>query len=234
MLSACGFSWELVLVGNYIEGSDDETPRIVGELAARWPNTHAVIRPKEGMMGWDMRMGLDAAHGTDIGVIDGDEQFPTEAVVDCLLKAETEGLDLVKTYRVVRHDGLYRRFISAAFNATFRLLFGGGVRDVWFIDAELVLRARELGLKIGEIPIHFGINNRRPSFVRPSAMIEFGWNLARYRFGPARRPPADRLQQEAPERPPIAEDHPANGPRRAQNDGSNVREVPTSDPKACR
>ena len=62
MLSACGFSWELVLVGNYIEGSDDETPRIVGELAARWPNTHAVIRPKEGMMGWDMRMGLDVAH----------------------------------------------------------------------------------------------------------------------------------------------------------------------------
>ena len=125
MLSACGFSWELVLVGNYIEGSDDETPRIVGELAARWPNMHAVIRPKEGMMGWDMRMGLDAAHGTYIGVIDGDEQFPTEAVVDCLLKAETEGLDLVKTYRVVRHDGLYRRFISAAFNTTFRLLFGG-------------------------------------------------------------------------------------------------------------
>jgi glycosyltransferase involved in cell wall biosynthesis len=207
------------------------------------------------MMGWDMRMGLDAAHGTYIGVIDGDEQFPTEAVVDCLLKAETEGLDLVKTYRVVRHDGLYRRFISAAFNTSFRLLFGGGVRDVnskpkiirrdkyelldlksddWFIDAELVLRARELGLKIGEIPIHFGINNRRPSFVRPSAMIEFGWNLARYRFGPARRPPADRLQQEAPERPPIAEDHPANGPRRAQNDRSDAREVPTSDPKACK
>ena len=206
-------------------------------------------------MGWDMRMGLDAAHGTYIGVIDGDEQFPTEAVVDCLLKAETEGLDLVKTYRVVRHDGLYRRFISAAFNTSFRLLFGGGVRDAnskpkiirrdkyelldlksddWFIDAELVLRARELGLKIGEIPIHFGINNRRPSFVRPSAMIEFGWNLARYRFGPARRLPADRLQQEAPERPPIAEDHPANGPRRAQNDRSDAREVPTSDPKACK
>jgi hypothetical protein len=58
------------------------------------------------MMGWDMRMELDAAHGTYIGVIDGDEQFPTEAVVDCLQKAETEGLDLVKTYRVVRHDGL--------------------------------------------------------------------------------------------------------------------------------
>jgi hypothetical protein len=70
--------------------------------------------------------------------------------------------------------------------------------DDWFIDAELMLRARELGLKIGEIPIHFAINNRRPSFVRPSAIIEFGWNLARYRFRPTRRSPAERLHQEAP------------------------------------
>jgi hypothetical protein len=36
-----------------------------------------------------MRIGLDAAHGTYIGVIDGDEQFPTGAVVDCLLKVST-------------------------------------------------------------------------------------------------------------------------------------------------
>jgi len=50
-----------VLVGNYIEGSDDETPQVVRELAERWPNVSAVVRPKEGMMGWDMRMGLNAA-----------------------------------------------------------------------------------------------------------------------------------------------------------------------------
>ena len=50
-------------MGNYIEGRDDETPDVVGELARRWSNVAAVVRPKEGMMGWDMRMGLNAARG---------------------------------------------------------------------------------------------------------------------------------------------------------------------------
>ncbi len=58
VLSRCNFTWELVLVGNYIEGSEDETPQVVRELAERWPDVSAVVRPKEGMMGWDMRMGL--------------------------------------------------------------------------------------------------------------------------------------------------------------------------------
>ena len=62
-LSRCNFSWELVLVGNYIEGSDDETPQVVTKLAENSPNIRTVIRPKQGMMGWDMRMGLDAARG---------------------------------------------------------------------------------------------------------------------------------------------------------------------------
>src|SRR5438067_11815272 len=85
-------------------------------------NVRSVVRPKEGMMGWDMRMGLDAARGTYIGVIDGDGQFPPESIIACLLKAELEQLDLTKTYRVLRDDGLYRRLISAVYNWLFKLL----------------------------------------------------------------------------------------------------------------
>ena len=58
-----------------MEGSDDETPQVVTKLAERSDNIRTVIRPKQGMMGWDMRMGLDDARGTYIGVIDGDGQF---------------------------------------------------------------------------------------------------------------------------------------------------------------
>jgi hypothetical protein len=65
VLSRCNFTWELILVGNYFEGSTDETPKVVQELADRWSNVSAVIRPKEGMMGWDMRMGLNAAESRD-------------------------------------------------------------------------------------------------------------------------------------------------------------------------
>ena len=35
VLSRCNFSSELVLVGNYIEGGDDDTPQVVQELANR-------------------------------------------------------------------------------------------------------------------------------------------------------------------------------------------------------
>jgi len=217
-LSRCNFSWELILVGNYIEGSDDETPQVVRKLADRSPNIRTVIRPKQGMMGWDMRMGLDAAHGTYIGVIDGDGQFPPESIVACLLKCELEDLDLTKTYRVVRDDGLYRRFISLVYNGLFRVLFGFKVRDInskpkiirrdkyellnlqsddWFADAEIVIRARELGLKIGETPVHFVANDARGSFVKPKAVVEFTSNLLRYRFSAQRNTKPQPLSRSA-------------------------------------
>ena len=217
-LSRCNFSWELVLVGNYVEGSNDATPQVVSKLAENSPNIRTVIRPKQGMMGWDMRMGLDAARGTYIGVIDGDGQFPPESIIACLLKCELENLDLTKTYRVVRDDGLYRRLISTAYNGIFSLLFGFKVRDInskpkiirrdkyellqlesddWFADAEIVIRARELGLKIGETPVHFKVNDNRGSFVKPRAILEFTSNLLKYRFSPRQRTKARSLSRSA-------------------------------------
>jgi len=219
-LSRCNFSWELVLVGNFIAESDDETPQVITKLAEGSANIRTVIRPKEGMMGWDMRMGLDAARGTYIGVIDGDGQFPAESIIACLLKCELEDLDLTKTYRVVRDDGLYRRLISTVYNAIFSLLFGFKVRDInskpkiirrdkyellqlesddWFADAEIVIRARELGLKIGETPVHFSLNDNRGSFVKPKAILEFTANLLKYRFSPRHRSKAASLPRSAVE-----------------------------------
>ena len=207
-----------MLVGNYIEGSDDETPEVVTKLAEGSDNIRTVIRPKQGMMGWDMRMGLDAARGTYIGVIDGDGQFPPESIIACLLKCELEDLDLTKTYRVIRDDGLYRRLISTVYNALFSLLFGFKVRDInskpkiirrdkyellhlesddWFADAEIVIRARELGLKVGETPVHFKVNDSRGSFVKPRAILEFTSNLLRYRFSPNQRTKARSLPRPA-------------------------------------
>ena len=217
-LSRCNFSWELILVGNYIAGTDDQTPEIVTELAQRSPNIRTVIRPKQGMMGWDMRMGLDAARGTYIGVIDGDGQFPPESIIACLLKAEIEDLDLTKTYRVLRDDGLYRRLVSFVYNGIFKLLFGFKVRDInskpkiirrdkyellnltsddWFADAEIIIRANEMGLKIGETPVHFVANDARGSFVKPTAILEFTSNLLKYRFKRRQQPKPAALSRSA-------------------------------------
>ena len=60
-LDAAGIeSYELILVGNYIEGSQDPTPAVVEELAQEDPRVRCTARPKQGWMGWDMRSGLRA------------------------------------------------------------------------------------------------------------------------------------------------------------------------------
>jgi dolichol-phosphate mannosyltransferase len=209
MLSFMRESFEIVLVGNYKEGSQDETPQVVQEIASRLPHVRALALPKKGMMGWDMRMGLNEARGKYIGVIDGDGQFPYESIFACLFKIEFQNLDMVKTYRVKRGDGLYRLLISRVYNRVFNLLFGFGEVDInskpkilrrdkyrlldlrsddWFLDTELMIRAHEMGFSIGEIPIHFLANSERDSFVTLQSISEFALNLLRFRFGGKKRP----------------------------------------------
>src|SRR3989344_5094785 len=64
--------YELILVGNYHDGSDDKTPAVVADIASRNPHIRFVAKPKQGMMGWDMKSGLALAQGNYITVIDGD------------------------------------------------------------------------------------------------------------------------------------------------------------------
>ena len=203
-LEQSGISHELVLVANYHAGSGDRTPEIVRALADGRENVHVVARPKEGAMGWDMRSGLSAASGEYLIVIDGDGQNPVENVLQLHREMKRTGADVMKGRRIARFDGAYRRFISAGYNLLFALLFRtGNLRDInakpkgmtraayerlrlrsddWFIDAEIVIEARRLGLKVGEIPVVFRENRERASFVKPGAILEFLVNMTRHRF----------------------------------------------------
>ena len=52
----------------------------------------------------------------------------------------------------------------------------------WFIDAEIMILARRLSLKIGEIETVFHSLDSRPSFVKPLSILEFLFNLFIYRI----------------------------------------------------
>jgi len=52
----------------------------------------------------------------------------------------------------------------------------------WFIDAEIMIQARALKLKIEKIPVIFSANESRKSFVRFEAIAEFIYNLIKYRI----------------------------------------------------
>ena len=73
--------WEIVLVGNYFEGKGDQTPEVINKIASEEPRIKVVTKIKKGMMGWDMKTGLQGATGKALAVIDGDGQMPSEDVV---------------------------------------------------------------------------------------------------------------------------------------------------------
>jgi hypothetical protein len=52
----------------------------------------------------------------------------------------------------------------------------------WFIDAEIMIPARKLKLKIEKIPVVYSANESRKSFVRVGAILEFIINLIKYRI----------------------------------------------------
>jgi len=206
VLADRGLTYELVLVGNYHKkyAGKDRTPQIITALAENDTNIRAVAKEKEGMMGWDMRTGLNAATADTIAVIDGDGQMPAEDVVRVYDKLIDGGYDMVKTYRDLRQDGSKRIIISKIYNFLLKSLFPGvSVRDAnskpkiftrdalrrleltsgdWFIDAEMAIRSNYLGLSVGEIPTNFYENKNRSSFVRTSTILEFLKNLATYRI----------------------------------------------------
>jgi glycosyltransferase involved in cell wall biosynthesis len=204
VLSESGVSHELVLVANYHRGEPDPTPDVVRQWAADRQDVRVVARPKKGGMGWDMRLGFEAATGSVLVVIDGDEQNPVEDVLRMYEEMRRTGVDVCKGRRIVREDGPYRRLLSGVYNFLFRTLFGTrGIKDVngkpkgltkaaleqleldsddWFIDAEIIIKAHRLGLRIGELPVVFRENPQRASFVKPATIVEFLRNMTRYRF----------------------------------------------------
>ncbi len=197
--------YELILVGNYLEGSNDYTPQAVREISGKDSRVNFVAQPKRGMMGWDMKSGLELSQGKYIAVIDGDGQMPFVDLARVYQEIKASGADLVKTYRLKRGDGIKRKMFSFFYNIFFKILFPGlHSRDInskpkimtrefyeklklesdgWFIDAEIMIKARRLKAAIREIPTDFlGLTGGKKSFVRLSAVWEFIKNLAIYRI----------------------------------------------------
>jgi glycosyltransferase involved in cell wall biosynthesis len=211
VLDARGIVYELVLVANYHADATppDPTPAVARSLAREDPRITVVAEPKRGMMGWDMRSGLAAATGDTIAVIDGDGQMPPEDVVAVYDRLRLGEFDMAKTYRTERRDGMVRLVVSRTYNAALKALFPRvHVRDAngkpkiftrkaldrlhltsdgWFIDAEMIIQASQLGFHIGEVPTIFHRNPQRASFIRPRAVIEFIGNLVLYRLRTPRR-----------------------------------------------
>lgn len=204
LLERLAIPWEIVLVANYWDNEEDDTPKEANKISAQSSNIKVITKLKEGGMGWDARNGFQEASGKFICLIDGDGQMPPEDIISVYKKIKHENLDFVMTYRIERGDSVLRRVNSYTYNLVFRILFPGiTVRDAnskpkiftreayskmhltandWFLDAEMLIQCTRMKLKIEEIPVTFDKCVNRKSFVRIDAIFEFIKNLLRARI----------------------------------------------------
>jgi glycosyltransferase involved in cell wall biosynthesis len=200
--AASGYTLEIVAVDN---GSTDGTGTILRELQQR----HSLllvhrVEVNEGY-GNGVLQGIPLARAEWVGIIPADGQVDAEDVVRLYeAAAATDGKIVAKVRRRFRLDGLTRKVISASYNLLVLLLWPRlGTLDVngspkllrreilhtmrlrekqWFLDPELMIKARYLGLRILEVNVFARLRGTGLSHVRPSTCWEFLRDLLRYRF----------------------------------------------------
>lgn len=201
-LGETGLSYELILVDN---GSRDRTQELIRSTLRDDASARLVEVENNRGYGGGVLAGLKEAHGEILGFAAGDGQSDPKAVVQVLNKLRSEGLDLCKADRGIRHDGWLRAAISKWGNRVFQWSFPGiGTRDIngtpklftaalyekmkpsstdWFLDAEIVIKAHWLGASVGETGVESPPREEGTSNVRWITLLEFLRNVARFRWG---------------------------------------------------
>ncbi|MHB1499979.1 MAG: glycosyltransferase family 2 protein [Candidatus Dormibacteria bacterium] len=112
----------------FVDDSDDETPRLLRELAASDPRVRYLHRPpslRAGGLSTAVVQGLALARGRLVCVMDGDLQHPPETIPE-LLRAERTGADVVIASRYMQGGS--------------RSGLGGGIRKLVSRGATLLAR----------------------------------------------------------------------------------------------
>jgi glycosyltransferase involved in cell wall biosynthesis len=156
------------------DGSRDNTPQILDELARMYPQVRIVHHPKNRGYGGALRSGFAAASKEYVFYTDGDAQYDP-AEMEALWAAFNENVDLVNGYKISRSDPLHRVIIGRIYHHTVKLLFGLRVRDVdcdfrmmrraifervvleknsGVICLEMMKKIQDAGFRIAEVPVH--------------------------------------------------------------------------------
>lgn len=168
------------------DGSSDGTEQLLKQAAEDHLWLRYVRHSVNRGYGAALRSGFDAARGDVVAYTDADGQFDVlefAEYVDWLPE-----VDLVAGFRVYRFDPLPRLLVSWIYNRLVRLLFKVPVRDVdcsfklmkrdkldrlllmcddFFIDTEIVARARKWNWRIVEVGVRHYPRTTGKTTVRP-------------------------------------------------------------------
>lgn len=158
-----------VLVVN--DGSTDRTGKILDELQARNPHMRVIHHPRNLGTGHALRTLYRNARGNLIFLIPADLQVRADQLPKFIQSLRS--FDVVFGRRAKRADSWLRKFLAWAYNTALRVLFKTDIQDMdtaklyqrkvlrsfpiestsGFIEAEILIKAKKQGFKIGEIHI---------------------------------------------------------------------------------
>jgi glycosyltransferase involved in cell wall biosynthesis len=157
------------------DGSQDETPRILDELARVYPDHVRIVHhAKNRGYGGALRSGFATASKEFVFYTDGDAQYDP-AEMNILWDKMSDDVDWVNGWKISRSDPLHRIIIGRIYHHTVKRLFGLKVRDVdcdfrlmrrtifdvvhlekdsGVICLEMMKKVQDAGFRVAETPVH--------------------------------------------------------------------------------
>ena len=166
--------WEIIIVD---DASTDASPEIVGRVARDHPRVRLIRHEFNQKLGASLKSGFAAASRDLVLYMDADLPFDPDVLGRAIRAMNVTRADLIAGYRFDRTtEGFKRSMYSSVYNQMIRLLFGISHRDINFsfklmrrevleavelksegslIDAELVVKARNLGFQIQQLGMDY-------------------------------------------------------------------------------
>lgn len=198
---------EIILVD---DGSQDATASLALNLAKRDRRVRLVQHEKNQGLGAAIRTGLNNAEGDFVLYTDADLPFDFSLIPQLILQANENCV--VTGYRLNRGEGLRRWILTKGYNFLIWFFFGLYLRDVnfackifpqaflqkvelcsdgSFIDVEMLLEARRLGLQIVESPLVYYPRERGLSTLsRPAVIFHIIKEMFGYSVGLSAKQPS--------------------------------------------
>ncbi|KAG5876736.1 hypothetical protein JTB14_028610 [Gonioctena quinquepunctata] len=181
-LDKSAYNYEIIVID---DNSPDGTLDAAEKLQKIYGEDKIVLRPRAGKLGLGTAYihGLKHATGNFIILMDADLSHHPKFISEFIEKQKTEDFDVVSGTRYVGSGGVYgwdfkRKLVSRGANFLTQLLLRPGASDLtgsfrlykkdvleklikscvskgYVFQMEMIVRARQLGYSIGEVPITF-------------------------------------------------------------------------------
>ena len=170
VLKKLNSKYEIIIVD---DGCPQNSGKLAKKIAKKFSNIKIFFHKKNLGYGAALKTGLKKCKNDWIFMIDGDAEYDVDDLFRLL--RVSKNYDLVITYRYKKKYTTYRIIISWVYNVVLRLIFNIKFKDIStgsrlvsrklirhiklksnspFVGAELAIKTKLAGYKVGEIGIH--------------------------------------------------------------------------------